>query len=179
MERSWKRKRMLVARAARMRAIKKERMSTKSGEAVKASSGNIEETGVTNEGVIMMEESSEGVMKTVEASGCDREKEGASGGNRETGQAIDPSGIKDKSSPSSDDNDAFDEEKAQNCFDDWIVSLPALDRKMLAVSLSQTFITRQKMKLTDAAREAASFVGVNEKTVSKGILFQPGTIFGG
>ena len=38
---------------------------------------------------------------------------------------------------------------------------------MLAVSLYQTFVKRQKMKATDAAGEAASFVGLNERTVRK------------
>jgi hypothetical protein len=55
--------------------------------------------------------------------------------------------------------------RPRSVFDDWVVSLPSLDRKMLAVSLSQFLISRQKMKTTDAVIEAASFVGLNERTV--------------
>lgn len=38
---------------------------------------------------------------------------------------------------------------------------------MLAISLSQSFMVRQKVKKTDAFREAASFVGGNKKIVRK------------
>ena len=152
------------------------------------------ETGEASEGAIETGEASRGAMATGETSGGDRGAGGASGGVRETGESSEETGevsgsvgetggtsggvgergegiglsdIEDESAPSSDDDDTFDEEKAQTCFDDWMVSLPALDRKMLAVSLSQCFITRQKMKLTDAVKKAGSFVGVNEKTVRK------------
>lgn len=52
----------------------------------------------------------------------------------------------------------FDDEKAQGIFDDWVVSLPALQRKTLAVLLMQSFRTRQQMNVMDAAQEAASIV---------------------
>ena len=77
------------------------------------------------------------------------------------------SDIEDESACSTDEEESFDEEKAQNCLDDWVLSLPATDRKMLSVALTQTFLLRQRMKVTDAVREAASFVGFNEKTVRK------------
>ena len=68
-------------------------------------------------------------------------------------------------SASSTDEESFDDEKAQQCFDDWVVSLQSHDRKMLAVALTQSFISRQKFKKTDAVMEAASFIGCNKKTV--------------
>ena len=72
----------------------------------------------------------------------------------------------DESKSVSDDGESdFDDEKAQNMFNDWVVSLCAYDRKMLAVALLHTFRTRQGMLVMDAAKEAASFTGFNEKTV--------------
>ena len=59
----------------------------------------------------------------------------------------------------------FGDDEAQNIFDDWVVSLPALQRKTLAVLLMQSFRIRQKMSVMDAAQEAASVTGFNEKTV--------------
>ena len=59
----------------------------------------------------------------------------------------------------------MDEETVQELFDDWAVSLPSLDRKFLAVGLMHSFQKRQQMSVMDAAREAASFCGVNERTV--------------
>ena len=88
------------------------------------------------------------------------EQEGTSGG-------YGLSDIEDESALISDDEGRFDDDKAQGCFDDWMISLQSQDRKMLAVSLYQTFMKRQKMKATDAAGEAASFVGFNERTVRK------------
>ena len=105
-------------------------------------------------------EFSSGCGDVGESSGGLAEQEGTSGG-------YGLSDIEDESALSSDDEGRFDDDKAQGCFDDWMISLPSQDRKMLAVSLYQTFMKRQKMKATDAAREAASFVGFNERTVRK------------
>ena len=55
--------------------------------------------------------------------------------------------------------------KAQNVFDDWVVSLRAYDREMLDVALLHAFRTRQGTLVMDAAKEAALFTGFNEKTV--------------
>ena len=49
--------------------------------------------------------------------------------------------------------------------DDWILSLPSFDRKMLAVLVTHTLQIRSKMKRTAAALEAAWITGFNEKTV--------------
>ena len=54
---------------------------------------------------------------------------------------------------------------AQSVFDDWMVSLPALQRKTLAVLLMESFKNRQNMGVMGAAQEAASITGFNEKTV--------------
>jgi len=63
------------------------------------------------------------------------------------------------------ESDSGDDE-AQDIFEDWVVSLPALQRKTRAVLLMQSFRTRQKMS---TGQEAASITGFNEKTVR---LFQ-------
>ena len=62
---------------------------------------------------------------------------------------------------SSFESDSGDDE-AQDIFDDWVVSLTALQRKTRAVLLMQSFWTRQKMSVMDAAQEAASITGFNE-----------------
>ncbi len=46
-----------------------------------------------------------------------------------------------------------------------MISLPAMQRKMLSVLLFQSFRVRQAMNITDAAQKAASITGFNEKTV--------------
>ena len=53
---------------------------------------------------------------------------------------------------------------AQELFDDWVNSLPAVDRKYLFVGPKCSFQKRQGMGIMDAANEAASFAGFNEKT---------------
>jgi hypothetical protein len=108
------------------------------------------------------------VVGNWELSGGRGELQVSSGGGRETGEPScgcnemenrgkGLSNIEDESAMSSDDD----------TFDDWVISVPSLDRKILTVSLSQSFISRQKMKTTDAVIEAASFVGLNERTVGK------------
>ena len=61
----------------------------------------------------------------------------------QTGPLLCLSDIEDESACSTDEEESFDEEKAQNCLDDWVLSLPATDRKMLSVALTQTFLVRQ------------------------------------
>ena len=61
----------------------------------------------------------------------------------------------------------FDNEKAQNMFDDWMVSLRSYNRKLLSVALLQAFKTRQGMLVMDVAKESALFTGFNEKTVRR------------
>ena len=50
-------------------------------------------------------------------------------------------------------------------FDEWMVSLRLDQRKMLAVILMETFKNRWELNAKDAATEAGSVVGFNEKTV--------------
>ena len=59
----------------------------------------------------------------------------------------------------------FDGDAAQEVFDDVILCLPLDDRRMLAVLLTESFKTRQKMGVVDAAREAGSIVGYSDQTV--------------
>lgn len=48
---------------------------------------------------------------------------------------------------------------------DFMVSLPSIHRKTLAMLLMHSFKARQKMKVTDAAQESGSITGFNEQTV--------------
>ena len=50
-------------------------------------------------------------------------------------------------------------------FDEWMVSLRLDQRKMLAVILMETFKNRWQLNAKDAATEAGSVVGFNEKMV--------------
>ena len=61
----------------------------------------------------------------------------------------------------------FDDERAQEIFDEWMVSLRLDQHRMLAVILMESFKNRQGMKVKDSAQEAGSIVGFNEKTVRK------------
>ena len=70
-------------------------------------------------------------------------------------------------SSSSDEAAEFGDEEAQDTFDDFVLSLPLIQRKTLAVLLMQTFQVRQKMPIADAAQEAASISGFNERTVRR------------
>lgn len=75
---------------------------------------------------------------------------------------------RDLSGSSSNDADSpFDNNMAQDIFDDWVVSLPLTERKMLAVMLMETVQKRFNIKSTAAALEAAWITGFNEKTVRK------------
>ena len=71
---------------------------------------------------------------------------------------------RDTSGESENETD-FDDEKAQKVFDDWVISLPLVDRKMLAVLIMETIQKRTPLKSTAAALEAAWITGFNEKTI--------------
>ena len=60
-----------------------------------------------------------------------------------------------------------DEEFSPQDFFDWMVSLRLDQRKMLGVILMENFKTRMKLNAKDAATEAGSVVGFNEKTVCR------------
>lgn len=64
-----------------------------------------------------------------------------------------------------DEEEEEEEVDLQDMFDDWVMGLQKGDRKMLAVCLFTTFQKRQKMSVMDAAQEAASITGFNERTV--------------
>ena len=73
----------------------------------------------------------------------------------------------DHGSSESEEEAEFDDARAQEIFDNWILSLRLDQRQMLAVILMESFKNRQGMKVKDAAQEAGSIVGFNEKTVRK------------
>jgi hypothetical protein len=64
-----------------------------------------------------------------------------------------------------DSGDEFDDEAAQEYFDDFMVSLPNWIWKTLAVSLMCYFQKRQKLNVKDSALETVYFTGFYEKTV--------------
>ena len=53
----------------------------------------------------------------------------------------------------------------QDVFDEWMLGLKTVDRKMLATCLFMSFQKRHKMSVMDAAQEAASINSFNERTV--------------
>ena len=67
----------------------------------------------------------------------------------------------------SDEEGEFDQQKAQEIFDDFVLSLPLEQRRLLGVILMESFKSRQKMNVKDAAREAGSIIGFNEKTIRR------------
>ena len=73
----------------------------------------------------------------------------------------------DSEASESDEEGVFDQQRAQEIFDDYMLSLPLELRRMLGVILMESFKTRQKMNVKDAAKEAGSIVGFNEKTVRR------------
>ena len=71
-------------------------------------------------------------------------------------------------SPSFTDHDIDSElalEDAQELVDDWVMVLPLDERKQLAVALFVTYRRRQGIGVTQAAQEAGSVSGFNERTV--------------
>ena len=66
----------------------------------------------------------------------------------------------------SEDN-TFDDECAQDVFDKFILSLLLDHQCMLAVLLAESFRTRQRMGVVDAAREAGLIVSYSDKIVRK------------
>ena len=145
---------MMKERSARLVAAKRARASAKSGAAAVGSyppdTSNIASTS---------------------SSGC----VSVSSQQRETPQlAADPSqgaSFVEELDVNSDEyeseDDTFDDDRAQDVFDEFILRLPLDHRRMLAVLLAESFRTRQWMGIVDAAREAGSVVGYSDKTVRK------------
>ena len=73
----------------------------------------------------------------------------------------------DNDSSDSEEDEEFSGERAQEIFDEWILSLRLDQRRMLSVILMESFKNRQNMNTKDAAQESGSIVGFNEKTVRK------------
>ena len=78
--------------------------------------------------------------------------------------AAEPSGDSDEEDPEQSSDDEFD---AQETLDDWMLTLRLEQRKMLSVTLMESFKSRQKMNVKEAATEAGSIVGFSEKSVRK------------
>ena len=83
----------------------------------------------------------------------------------DTSFMIEGPGVSSKTEYDSKDSTPFDDEWAQDLFDDFMPSLTLNDRRMLAVLLMESFRTRQKMRVVDTAREAGSIVGYSDQTV--------------
>ena len=82
----------------------------------------------------------------------------------DTSFVIEGPGVGSETEYDSEDS-TFDDERAQDLFDDFVLSLPIDDRRMLAVLLMESFRTRQKVRVVDAAREAGSIVGYSDRTI--------------
>jgi hypothetical protein len=142
-DKKWKKRRLSLAKAERMRAAKRARAA----EASASSSPIAEFTPETS-------------SNEPGPSGLQQEISVAHRAERDTNN------LTDEGESSSSESD-FDEDAAQGVFDDWVASLRSYDRKLLSVALLEAFKTRQGMLLMDAAQESASFTGFNEKTVRR------------
>lgn len=147
----WKRKRMLEARAERMRAAKQARLQ----ETRESSDRDDQEMRESSD---RDDQQTRGSDRGDQASSRPRDEPDDDGPQRSESE-------NDRDSESSSSESDFDDEKVQSIFDDWMVSLPALNRKTLAVLLMESSRNCQKMNVKDAAKEAASITGYNEKTV--------------
>jgi hypothetical protein len=56
---------------------------------------------------------------------------------------------------------------AQECMDDFILTLPADIRKMMSIVIMKSLMDRQKYGQVQAATEAASMMGFSDKSVHK------------
>ena len=136
----WKRKRSLAEAAARARAAKAARRTTDS-------SGDSEEPGPSSRQPASLFTEQERDETSANESESENERE--------------------SDSSSCDENVEFNDERAQEVLDEFMVSLPSVQRKTLGVLLMHSFQRRQKMNVRDSAVEAGSIIGYNEKTVRK------------
>ena len=144
-DKKWKRRRLSLAKAEKMRAAKR----------------------VRAEASTPISPIAESTLPSPETSSTEPDPSGLQQEISVTDIAeIDTNNLTDEGESSSSESD-FDEDTAQGVFDDWVVSLRSYDRKLLSVALLQAFKTRQGMLLMDAAQESASFAGFNEKTVRR------------
>ena len=61
----------------------------------------------------------------------------------------------------------FTSDDARACYDDWLVTLPKENMKMMAMMLYDSYIERFGLLQTKAAAEVALLLGINEKTVRR------------
>jgi hypothetical protein len=143
---SWKRKKVYAARAARMNAVLKRARVEKEYSSAEAGFGSCVSSinDLHNDPPTLDSESNQGSGSNHSDSENERPGEECS---LESGTEV------------------FDNEAAQQSFDDFMVSLPMLARKTLAVLLMFYFQTRQKKTVHAAALEAAFITGFNEKTI--------------
>ena len=151
---------MYAARAARLNEkLKKARLdlSASQGPGPSTSVPSVDDDSVSHELV-------EVTVETGAGSGSEqRESENES--ESESGRESESDNERQRDSASSDSESDFNDDAAQNCFDDFMVSLPSLARKTLSVSLMQYFQQRLGMNVKDSAQEAAFITGFNKKTV--------------
>ena len=134
-DKKWKRRRLSLAKAEKMRAAKRVRAEASTPiSPIAESTRPSPETSSTEPGP-------SGLQQEISVTDI---------------AEIDTNNLTDAGESSSSESD-FDEDTAQGVFDDWVVSLRSYDRKLLSVALLQAFKTRQGMLLMDAAQESASF----------------------
>ena len=152
---SWKRKRMLASKAASMREAKRTKQSDPTPPGP---------SGLSDPPPSDLEDPLPGLDDPIPGpSGLDDPPVRTDSGDPRDSDSENEWG----SGESSEDESEFDDDKAQQVIDEWVVSLSALDRKMLAVGLMLNYGRRQMMNVMDSAKEAASFTELNEKTVRK------------
>lgn len=184
MSTSWKTKRRYRHSCARMRELKRAKLLSSSASAeLGGFSSDLDVTGgslslaSTNPSTSTAPTSSSSLPSTSSAPGTSlsdpRSSLNSQHGDRsvdkeENSKHSESENKRDLSGSSSDDADSpFDNNMAQDIFDDWVVSLPLTERKMLAVMLMETVQKRFNIKSTAAALEATWITGFNEKTVRK------------
>ncbi len=95
-----------------------------------------------------------GGMEILQQPGPEDEEKGGLEGQQL--QELDLEHFEDSGGASDSDEEDRD---PQDVFDGWMLTLTKVQRKMLAVSLYESFRKRQKMSKLDAAQESASFTG--------------------
>ena len=150
---SWKRKKRLSLKAERMHNAKQRRKEC--------------EVSFMEENVVQSEVEAQEVETELQPSEEEQQISQEVGVETESGEesiAADTSVVTDTSMFHS-ESEPEGELDPQDVFDEWMLALKTTDRKMLATCLFMSFQKRQKMSVMDAAQEAASKTGFNERTV--------------
>ena len=156
---SWNTKRKRRAAAARMREMKKAKLSSSTSEHGSEPTPGPSSSDPTSSG------SSATPLTEPTPSSSDPTSSATVPSDDEGSVHSESENERDGLESSDEDVPDFDSENAQDVFDDWVVSLPLQDRKMLAVMLMETLQKRTALKSTAAALEAAWITGFNEKTI--------------